>query len=191
VSDAKQPHPSSPVSIVLIGLRGSGKSTLGRRLAGALSIGFVDLDDRTPTLLDAPTAADAINTHGLAAFRDAERAALETVLAELTESTGVVALGGGTPTALGAADLLRSAQSRKTIRVVYLHASPSVLRDRLSTTDTDTRPSLTGVNMLDEIETIYLQRDGLYRDLADAVIETADSSKADLVEKLTASLAHM
>jgi shikimate kinase len=151
----------------------------------------VDLDDRTPALLDAPTAADAINTHGLAAFRDAERAALETVLAELTESTVVVALGGGTPTAPGAADLLRSAQSRNTIRVVYLHAPPSVLRDRLSTTDTDTRPSLTGVNMLDEIETIYLQRDGLYRDLADAVVETADKSKPDLVEKIMASLAHM
>ena len=177
---------------MLIGLRGSGKSTAGRRVAHDLTdaadapLGFVDLDDRTPVLLDAPTAAEAINTHGLAAFRDAERRALDAVLTEARANPLVIALGGGTPTAPGAADLLNAARSAGVVRVVYLHAPPSVLRDRLAQTDTSSRPSLTGVGMLDEIETIYLQRDGLYRDLADRVIDTESLDENALAAALSA-----
>ena len=187
MSSTGQSHTPKPISVVLIGLRGSGKSTLGRRVATSMSVGFVDLDARTPGLLGAASAADAINSHGLAAFRDAERAALESVLIGLTdgaESTRVVALGGGTPTAPGAAELLRAAQSRGTIRMVYLHAPPSVLRDRLSETDTETRPSLTGENMLDEIETVYLQRDAFYHELADWVVESEGYDEHDLAERI-------
>lgn len=45
--------------------------------------------------------------------------------------------------------------------------------------------------MLDEVETIYLQRDGLYRDLADVVVETADKNKPDLVGEIAGSLDRM
>lgn len=182
---AATPRPDDPAaSLVLIGLRASGKSTVGRRVAARLSRTFVDLDDRTPALLGVGSAADAINLHGLGAFRDAERAALEEALAECAGAPAVLALGGGTPTAPGATKLMRDAQSRGVIRVVYLHATPGVLRDRLSATDTTTRPSLTGADLLDEVETIYLQRDPLYRGLADAVLESDGGDQERLVNRV-------
>ncbi len=62
--------------IVLMGLRGSGKSTLSRALGTALSRPVVDLDDRTAALLGRATPGEALRLHGLAAFRDAEVRAL-------------------------------------------------------------------------------------------------------------------
>lgn len=178
---------STPPTIVLMGLRGCGKSTLGRSLASTLDRPFVDLDDRTPGLLGEQTAADAINTQGLAAFREAERRALAAVLNKETVTPIVLALGGGTPTAPGAPELLGGKASAGEIVLVYLHAAPSVLRDRLTRTDTATRPSLTGADMLDEIETIYLQRDAAYRDLATMTIESAQlDAKPDPDEQTAA-----
>ena len=174
---------------MLIGLRGSGKTTIGKRLARTLGRLFVDLDDRTPALLGTSTAAEAINTHGLAAFRAAEHDALDAILRDPGQDPLVVSLGGGTPTAPGADDLLRSARAHNAIRMVYLHASPSTLRDRLRATDTATRPSLTGTDMLDEIETVYLQRDGLYRSIADRVVETGELSENEVVALLVEPIA--
>lgn len=176
--------PHNATSIVLMGLRGSGKSTLGRDLAGRLGRPFVDLDDRSPALLGSPTAAEAINTHGLAAFREAERDALEDVLSEARIEPVVLALGGGTPTAEGAGALLQLASGSGLISLVYLHAPPAELRRRLSSTDTASRPSLTGAGMLDEIETVYLQRDELYRELATVIIETEDADRDQLAEAI-------
>jgi len=173
-------------TIVLMGLRGSGKSTLGVALAEALGRPFVDLDERTPALLGERTPADAINQHGLAAFRKAEHDALQCVLGEASRHALVLALGGGTPTAPGADATLAEARKSKQIVVVYLHAGPAELRDRLSKTDTASRPSLTGTDMLDEIETIYLQRDALFRNLASVTVETA--GQTDLLEHVLAKI---
>ncbi|QKK09395.1 MAG: hypothetical protein HND58_15335 [Planctomycetota bacterium] len=104
-----QPHP-----LLLIGLRGSGKSTLGRLVAerlvaDGLVAAFSDLDDAVLARLGHATVAEAWNTLGEPAFRTAETACLrERVPAALDDGTPqvVVALGGGTPTAPGAAELL-------------------------------------------------------------------------------------
>ncbi len=179
--------PNPIPTLVLMGLRGSGKSTLGIALAKAIGRPFVDLDDRTPALLDERTAADAINRHGLAAFRTSERDALAAVLGEASRRAIVLALGGGTPTAPGADAILTEAKNSEQTVIVYLHASPAELRDRLAKTDTASRPSLTGSDMLDEIETIYLQRDAMFRGLASVTVETA--GRADLVEHVLAEIA--
>jgi len=169
--------------IILLGLRGAGKSSAGRVLAARLGAEFVDLDDITPALLGEPTAADAIRNRGLPAFRDAEARALHACLGR---TSVVLALGGGTPTAPGAAEMIRDAASRGA-RAVYLHADPATLRARLAGTDTATRPSLTGRGVLDEIGEIYLQRDPLFRSLAERVVETADTN-LDAVVAAIASL---
>lgn len=150
-------------NLVLIGLRGSGKSTLGARLAESLQRDFIDLDDSTARVLGCQRAGDAIAQHGMDAFRAAERAALEN---ELKISGRVIALGGGTPTAAGCAELLSS----DGCRVFYLKASPACLRERLASADNTDRPSLTGEDVLDEIDTVFHERDPLYMELAESVL---------------------
>ncbi len=158
--------PGTP-TIVLMGLRGSGKSTLGRLLAADLARPFVDLDDRTARLLGFDAAGPALRAVGEPAFRAAETRALAGVL----EGSGlVVALGGGTPTAPGAADLLDARRADGRARTVYLRAEPRTLTGRLASDATD-RPSLTGRAAVDEVAALFEARDPLYRRLADRVVE--------------------
>lgn len=173
-------------NLLLIGLRASGKSTLGRLIAARLARPFIDLDDRTAARLGEPSPAAALGRHGEPAFRAAEFAALRETL---SGGGQVVALGGGTPTAPGAADMLECERAAGRAVIVYLHAAPDVLRARLAATDVASRPSLTGRGTLEEIEALYAGRDGLYRRLADVVIDTsartADQLCADLASRVS------
>lgn len=165
--------------LVLMGLRGSGKSTLGALVASRLGVVFVDLDDRTRALLGAASVAQAWRERGEPAFREAETRALERALGE---PACVIALGGGTPTAPGAAALLRGAAAV----VVYLRADAPTLRARLAPTvasDPD-RPTLTGTDALTEIDAVLRDRDGAYRGLADHVLEVGGLPPDRAVERL-------
>ena len=92
-------------SIYLVGFMGSGKSTVGRRLAEVLGLPFVDLDDDIEAAASR-TIADIFSNDGEAAFRDAEHAALR---ARVTGGDAVVALGGGAFTFARNRELLRGA----------------------------------------------------------------------------------
>lgn len=173
--------------VLLIGLRASGKSTLGRGLAAALARPFIDLDDATAALMRAQSAAEAINTQGLSAFRLAETQALRDVLA--FPSPHIIALGGGTPTAPGAADLLRAAMGDGKACVIYLRAQAATLQARLRQSDTATRPSLTGASVVDEVPVLFAQRDELYTLLANHTlnIDTMDEPQAIAALRLMAT----
>jgi len=158
--------------ILLIGLRGSGKSTVGRLLAEDLGFDFVDLDDRTLELLrrerGVSSIADAFERFGEGCFREAESRSLRECL-DQKASRLVLALGGGTPTAPGAADLLR--QSRAV--VVYLRYQASTLASRLEGQLDARRPALTerGDALL-EMQQVFDHRDALYRSLATVEVST-------------------
>ncbi|MBL4590542.1 MAG: hypothetical protein JKY96_01140, partial [Phycisphaerales bacterium] len=94
--------PTSP-HIVLIGLRGCGKSTLAALLAEQVGMAFTDLDRLVSEQVGMDGAGAIIETHGIERFRKEETIALASAL---EQTPGVIALGGGTPTAPGAADLL-------------------------------------------------------------------------------------
>jgi shikimate kinase len=166
-------------NLILIGLRASGKSTVGRVLAERLGRAFIDLDEVTSELLGASGAGEAIEKHGIEGFRAGEARALGSVL---ETSNQVIALGGGTPTGPGCSEMLNS----DSCRVVYLRARPETLRDRLAHTDNTDRPALVGDDVIGEVETLFDQRDGLYREIAETVIHTDGVSEASVVEALVA-----
>lgn len=158
-------------TILLIGLRGSGKSTLGRLLADHLGQAFIDLDELTLRQMGFDTVTEAWADQGEPAFREAEIAAL----GEAIDNGGVIALGGGTPIAPGGEELIASSGSVS----IYLRAQPALLRDRLATSLGEDRPSLTGADPLDEIERIFNDRDAKYRAIADHIVELSAHDHPD------------
>lgn len=176
-----------------MGLRASGKTTLGQMLATRLGRSFVDLDDVTAARLGCVDVPEAWSRHGPEAFRHAEADALKDVLAHapshLRSSMGqIIALGGGTPTAPGAEAILRNAIASRTIRCIYLRATPATLRGRLERTDTSSRPSLTGDGVIDEVQRVFDARDPLYQSLATHTINVDGLREREVVEKIVATL---
>ncbi len=175
VTNRAHQGPGGGPNLLILGLRGSGKSTVGRALANAQGRPFVDLDEQTPRLLGARDVAWAWSRFGQRAFREAEARALD----EALEGAGrIVALGGGTPTAPGAAAAIERAASEGRAIVAYLRCRPDVLRARLGAQGAGgarERPSLTGAGMLEEIDEVFAVRDGLYTRLATRVIDAERS----------------
>ncbi|MBX7526533.1 shikimate kinase [Qipengyuania vesicularis] len=77
--------------LVLVGLMGVGKSTIGRRLAGALDRSFVDADEEIERAADR-SVSEIFEEHGEAYFRDGERRVIARLM---EEGHGVIATGGG------------------------------------------------------------------------------------------------
>ena len=167
---------------VLIGLRGSGKTTLGRLLAARRAVPFIDLDDRIVAGSGHASVSALFRAEGEPAFRAAEARALEAVLADCPGDGAVIALGGGTPTAPGARALLDTARTGGVIRIVLLEALPEVLGARLSVAPGD-RPLLMGANFTEEAALLASRRLPAYRELADATVRT-DGDLADALARI-------
>ena len=173
----------SGVKLILMGLRGSGKTTLGRKLSERTGLAFADLDERTATRMGAKSVAEAWARQGQAAFRVAE---VEALRAAVAEEVGILALGGGTPTAPGAAEVLRGLKRAEPPRIVYLRATAEELAGRLRSSDLSTRPSLTGKDPVAEIADVLALRDAAYRELADLVLEVGGMSEGGAMHALVA-----
>ncbi|WP_448663789.1 shikimate kinase [Sphingomonas sp. CJ20] len=119
--------------IVLVGLMGAGKTTVGRRLAQRIRLPFVDADHEIEAAAGM-TVSDIFERFGEAHFRDGERR----VIARLIDGTPkVIATGGGA----FVQDETRALILRDSI-AVWLDAEPAVLADRVRRRDT--RPLLRG-----------------------------------------------
>jgi shikimate kinase len=170
--------------VILMGLRGCGKTTVGRELARRCGVPFIDLDEITPRVLGCATAGEALRSLGEPAFRAGEAQALRDTLAS-APAAYILALGGGTPTAPGAASVLQDEAGRPRSHLVYLHAPPATLRDRLRGENPIDRPSLTGRPVLEEIGEVYAARDGLYRSIASMLVEVGGRSPEEVCDELT------
>lgn len=168
-----------------MGMRGCGKSSIASQLSTRIRRTFVDLDTMTATRCNAATAGLAITRIGEAAFRAAELEALRT---SLVSNRFVIALGGGTVIAPGAADLINATRAEKRSMVVYLRATAATLRERLEKSDLRVRPSLTGKGVLDEIPDVLAQREPVYLSLADETLDVDGKSVNELVKSLAERL---
>jgi shikimate kinase len=163
--------------IPLIGLPGSGKTTVGRQLARRLQLPFIDSDQELEAQLGC-SIKDYFAHEGEERFRDAEQQIIDT----LTQGKPcVLSTGGGV--------VLRPANRqhlRERGQVVYLSAHPEELFRRLKR-DT-TRPLLQVSDPLVKMRELHAQRDPLYRDTAHYVIETGRPSVAMLVSMIVMQL---
>lgn len=150
------------------------------RIAAAVRTTWVDLDDKTLAILGSDSISRAWVTHGEALFRAAESRALADALDGLA---CVIALGGGTPTAPGAGDLLRRARAAGAA-LIYLRATPGVLKKRLARGGAGDRPSLTGRGVVEEVGEVFDARDPIYRGLATGVVEVGGLDEAGVGERV-------
>lgn len=162
--------------IALVGLPGSGKSTVGRQLARRLGLAFADSDHEIERRIGC-SIRSFFEREGEEAFRDVE----EDVVRELCSRDGVLATGGGA--------VLRPAnraQLRAAGHVVYLHSSPEELFRRLR--HDRNRPLLQVADPLQRLRELHAQRDPLYRETAHFVVETGRPSVPTLANMILMQL---
>jgi shikimate kinase len=163
--------------ISLIGLPGSGKSTVGRQLARRLQLPFFDSDHVIEEQLGC-SIREYFEREGEVRFRDIEA----DVINELSQKTqGVLSTGGGV--------VLRP-ENRKNLRdrtqVVYLNSSPDDLFRRLR--HDKSRPLLQVADPLGRLRDLHTQRDPLYRETAHIHVDTGRPSVASLVNLIVMQL---
>ena len=173
-----------PRNVFLVGMMASGKSTIGRRLASMLDLGFEDTDQ----LVESRAGADIawiFDMEGEAGFRKREHAAL----ADATARSGIVlATGGGAVLREDNRCLLRRHGT-----VVYLQASADVIVERAGRDRR--RPLLDVANVAEQVETLLRERGPLYESVAHLTVATdrrpARAIAALVAERLAEShLAH-
>ena len=158
--------------IVLVGLMGVGKSTIGRRLASRLGLEFIDSDEAIAEAAGAP-AGEVFERFGEAAFRDGERR----LIARLIDGTvRVIGTGGGA----FVNDETRALLNARTI-TVWLHAPVELLVQR--TARRDTRPLLKGGDPRATLTRLAAEREPAYAQ-AHIRIESTDGAHSDVVEAI-------
>ncbi|MDR2240874.1 MAG: helix-turn-helix transcriptional regulator [Zoogloeaceae bacterium] len=160
--------------IALIGLRGAGKSTLGKNLAEHLGAPFVELDDEIEREAGVPSS-EIFSLYGQSAYRRFEKRCLERII-EHNEHV-VIAAGGGLVTAAQTYELLRSA-----CYTVWVKTTPEEHMQRVIAQG-DLRPMHGREEAMADLRRILAERSDLYG-LADDVIDTsnktADASQEEL-----------
>jgi XRE family aerobic/anaerobic benzoate catabolism transcriptional regulator len=173
--------------IALIGLRGGGKSTLGRLLANRLDVPFIELDREIERRSGAPLS-EIFDMFGQETFRRAEREALEDVLRQ--HRAFVMATSGSIVTDPGTMELLLSS-----CFTVWVRAEPEVHMKRVIDQG-DMRPMANSARAMEDLVAILKSREPLYAK-AEASINTTgktpEQNLADLMRVIpvsTSPLAH-
>ena len=160
--------------IVLVGMMGAGKTTVGRALAARLGTDFVDTDDLVAVSAGC-SIRELFERHGEAHFRRVEASVLEEALSAIT--SGVIGCGGGIVTG----DLNRRLLKDARATVVWLRATPTSLAGRLDG-DTD-RPLLDG-DAVTRLNALSAERGAWYADVADVVVDVDDRSIDHIVDEI-------
>jgi shikimate kinase len=158
--------------LILVGLPGVGKTTIGRAAARRLGRAFLDFDEEIERR-SGMQVREIFRLKGEEHFR-----ALEFALTRELSSTGgmVLSPGGGWITQPGSVELLRS-----TGRIIYLRASPEAVARRLRRVET--RPLLAGRDPVVALRELYEKRVALY-ETAHVVLDTERLARQQLITKV-------
>lgn len=157
-------------AIVIVGMMGAGKSSIGRRLAQALGLGFVDSDDEIEKAANL-TIPEIFERHGEGHFRDGERKVIARLLAE---GGRVIALGGGA---------FENPQTRREVAEhglsIWLKADFDTLMARVRRRSH--RPLLQTPDPEGTMRRLMAEREGNYA-LADITVPSRDGVHSDVVQ---------
>ena len=163
--------------IVLVGLMGAGKSTVGRRLARRLGLPFIDSDVAIEEASGSPTA-ELFERYGEHDFRDGERR----LVARLVEGeVRVIATGGGAFNDPRTREILN-----KRAITVWLDAPTDVLAER--TSRRNNRPLLHKGNPAEILARLADERRGFYEEAQIHIRSLGDGAHHDVVEAIVAAL---
>ena len=164
----------SKENIILIGFMGSGKSTIGKKLARALEYRFLDTDELIEERAG-KTITQIFAEDGEATFRRTETELLEELIQNETHC--IIATGGGMPLRPENAACLK-----KLGMVVLLNATPETILERLKE-DTQ-RPLLQGDNKAEKVNALYNERFPKYTAAADYVVNTDDKTFYSIINEI-------
>lgn len=161
------------MNVVLIGFMGAGKSSVGKRLAEKLGMGFADMDEEIEKKAG-KSVQEIFSEKGEKYFRDIE----ENIVSGLSCSDGfVIATGGGV--------VLRDKnvqRLKKSSVIIWLKVSPEEAFTRTG----GQRPLLKG--SLENARKLHGEREGLYKKAADVVIDVKGLKTEEVVERIEAEL---
>jgi shikimate kinase len=169
------------MNILLIGFRGTGKTAVARIVARELGWQAIDADEELERCAG-KTIVQIFADDGEPAFRDLECK----VLADLAAlDAHVISLGGGVVLRPENRSLIQQAGA-----VIWLTASPETCLARIAADGSTAarRPNLTAGGGLEEIRALLAQREPLYRDCANLVINTDGKSTTDVATELLAAV---
>lgn len=171
------------MNIVLIGYRGTGKSTVGRLVAAQLAMQFVDADEELERRAGR-SIREIFASGGESEFRDLE----SNVVAQLLQRDRLVA-------ALGGGAVLRNENRqqirRQNNRVFWLQAEATTLHQRISSDlgTSQRRPDLTSAGGLDEVVRLLAVREPLYRECAEFTVDTEAKSPETVAAEIVSLVA--
>jgi len=164
--------------IVLVGMMGAGKSSVGKLLADRLELPFFDVDSWIEDE-EGLSISKLFETRGEAAFRNLEANVLASFLANPVAS--VLSVGGGAVTE----PRNRTAMNHHG-RVVWLRANDATLATRLG--DGADRPLLAGRDTATELARLSTERTPMYTEVADVIVDVDDLRLEDVVDCVVAGL---
>ncbi len=171
-------YPDAPRMIALLGLRGAGKTTIGKQLARQLHVRFLELDKQIEKAADM-SLAELFSLYGEDYYRRLERETLAQVLAE--KRPMVLATGGGIVESPETFALLK-----KSAVTVWLRAAPEDHWNRV-VSQGDRRPMADHPQAMADLRALLTAREPLYAG-ADHTVDTSGRSVDDIVEDLTGTV---